>query len=29
VTAQITHWEFPKSQRGGGQVSYPFVFVSG
>jgi hypothetical protein len=28
VTAQITHWEFPKSQRGGGQVSYPFVFVS-
>jgi hypothetical protein len=29
VTAQISHWEFPKSQRGGGQVSYPFVFVSG
>jgi hypothetical protein len=28
VTAQISHWEFPKSQRGGGQVSYPFVFVS-
>jgi len=28
VTAQIAHWEFPKSQRGGGQVSYPFVFVS-
>jgi hypothetical protein len=27
VTAQISHWEFPKSQRGGGQVSYPFVFV--
>jgi hypothetical protein len=29
VTAQISHWEFPKSQKGGGQVSYPFVFVSG
>jgi hypothetical protein len=29
VTAQISHWEFPKSQRGGGQVSYPFVFVGG
>jgi hypothetical protein len=28
VTAQISHWEFPKSQRGGGNVSYPFVFVS-
>jgi hypothetical protein len=28
VTAQISHWEFPKSQRGGGQLSYPFVFVS-
>ncbi len=27
VTAQISHWEFPKSQRGGGQLSYPFVFV--
>jgi len=27
VTAQINHWQFPKSQRGGGQVSYPFVFV--
>ncbi len=29
VTAQVSHWEFPKSQRGGGQVSYPFVVVSG
>jgi hypothetical protein len=29
VTAQVSHWEFPKSQRGGGQVSYPFVFVGG
>jgi hypothetical protein len=28
VTAQVSHWEFPKSQQGGGQVSYPFVFVS-
>jgi hypothetical protein len=28
VTAQISHWEFPKSQRGGGHVSYPFVFVA-
>jgi hypothetical protein len=27
VTAQVSHWEFPRSQRGGGQVSYPFVFV--
>ena len=29
VTAQVSHWEFPKSQKGGGQVSYPFVFVGG
>jgi hypothetical protein len=29
VTAQVSHWEFPKSQRGGGPVSYPFVFVGG
>jgi hypothetical protein len=27
VATQISHWEFPKSQKGGGQVSYPFVFV--
>jgi hypothetical protein len=27
VTAQVSRWEFPKSQKGGGQVSYPFVFV--
>ncbi len=27
VTAQISHWEFPKSRKGGAQVSYPFVFV--
>ena len=29
VTAQVLRWEFPKSQRGGGTVSYPFVFVGG
>ena len=29
VTAQVSRWEFPKSQRGGGTVSYPFVFVGG
>jgi outer membrane biosynthesis protein TonB len=29
VTAQVSRWSFPKSQRGGGQVSYPFVFVGG
>jgi hypothetical protein len=27
VAAQVSHWEFPKSQKGGGPVSYPFVFV--
>jgi hypothetical protein len=27
MTAQINRWQFPKSQRGGGTVSYPFVFV--
>jgi outer membrane biosynthesis protein TonB len=29
VTAQIARWSFPKSQKGGGSVSYPFVFVGG
>jgi hypothetical protein len=29
VTAQVSRWSFPKSQKGGGQVSYPFVFVGG
>jgi len=29
VTAQISRWSFPKSQKGGGSVSYPFVFVGG
>jgi hypothetical protein len=27
VSAQVSHWEFPKSQKGGGPLSYPFVFV--
>ena len=27
VSSQIARWEFPKSQKGAGQVSYPFVFV--
>jgi outer membrane biosynthesis protein TonB len=29
VTAQISRWAFPRSQKGGGSVSYPFVFVGG
>lgn len=29
MTQQIQRWEFPRSRRGGGPVSYPFVFVSG
>ena len=29
VTAQIARWSFPRSQKGGGSVSYPFVFVGG
>jgi outer membrane biosynthesis protein TonB len=29
VTAQIGRLAFPKSQKGGGAVSYPFVFVGG
>jgi len=29
VTAQVARWSFPKSQKGGGAVSYPFVFVGG
>lgn len=29
MTAQIERWAFPKSQKGGGVVSYPFVFVGG
>ncbi len=27
VVSQVAHWTFPKSQKGGGSVSYPFVFV--
>lgn len=27
VVGQVAHWSFPKSQKGGGSVSYPFVFV--
>jgi hypothetical protein len=26
---QVARWSFPKSQKGGGGVSYPFVFVGG
>jgi hypothetical protein len=29
MTAQIARWSFPKSQKGGGSVSYPLVFVGG
>ena len=29
VTAQVSRWSFPRSQKGGGSVSYPFVFVGG
>jgi hypothetical protein len=29
VAVQISRWEFPKSQKGSGEVSYPFVFVGG
>jgi hypothetical protein len=29
VTSQVARWSFPKSQKGGGSVSYPLVFVGG
>jgi hypothetical protein len=29
MTAQVAFWSFPRSQKGGGVVSYPFVFVGG
>jgi hypothetical protein len=29
LTAQVGFWSFPRSQKGGGVVSYPFVFVGG
>jgi hypothetical protein len=25
----VSHWVFPKSQKGGLAISYPFVFVGG
>lgn len=29
VSGQVARWSFPKSQKGGPTVSYPFVFVGG
>ena len=29
VLGMVSHWVFPKSQKGGLAVSYPFVFVGG
>jgi hypothetical protein len=29
LTAQVSFWSFPRSQKGAGAVSYPFVFVGG
>jgi hypothetical protein len=29
VSGTVSHWAFPKSQRGGLAISYPFVFVGG
>jgi hypothetical protein len=29
VMAQIAFWSFPRSQKGAGALSYPFVFVGG
>ena len=29
MTGQVARWTFPRSQKGGGSVSYPFVFVGG
>lgn len=29
MTAQIARWSFPKSQKGGGSVSYPLLLVGG
>ena len=29
VTGTVSHWAFPKSQKGGLAISYPFVFVGG
>jgi TonB family protein len=29
LTAQVSFWSFPRSRKGAGAVSYPFVFVGG
>jgi hypothetical protein len=29
VSGTVSHWAFPKSQKGGLAISYPFVFVGG
>lgn len=29
MMGQVARWTFPRSQKGGGAVSYPFVFVGG
>jgi hypothetical protein len=29
VSGTVSHWAFPKSQKGGVAISYPFVFVGG
>ncbi len=29
VKGMVSHWAFPKSQKGGGSFTYPFVFVGG
>jgi TonB family protein len=29
LTAQVSFWSFPRSRKGAGEVSYPFVFVGG
>jgi hypothetical protein len=29
MMGQVARWTFPRSQKGGGSVSYPFVFVGG
>ena len=29
ISAQVSFWSFPRSRKGAGAVSYPFVFVGG
>ena len=29
ITSQVSFWSFPRSRKGAGAVSYPFVFVGG